>query len=196
MKSGRHVLSTACVTLAMVFLIALPVLAAEGAEPNPADTNTGVVFRWLNFVLVFGTIGYLLAKNGGGFFRANAKEIASRIHEATAAKAEADRALSEVEAKISRIDQEVGEMRETARKNFAIESERLRVSGLAEIEKINAAAHAELAASERVAQYQLREVAASMAVERAGALLRSKMNDEVRTKLFQTFLGELGRSKN
>ena len=69
-------------------------------------------------------------------------------------------------------------------------------SGLAEIEKIKLAARAELAASERAAQQQLREAAASMAVERAGALVNSRMNGEVRAKLFHSFLGELGRSAN
>ena len=42
----------------------------------------------------------------------------------------------------------------------------------------------------------LREVAASMAVERAGALVNSRMNLEIRAKLFHSFLGELGRSPN
>lgn len=196
MKSFRRILFSVSAALLMFFLAALPLLADEGAEPNPADTSTGVIFRWLNFILVFGGIGYLLAKNGGGFFRANAKAIASSIHEATAAKAEADRALSEVEGKISRLDQEVAEMREASRRNWSAESERLRASGAAEIEKINLAARAELGASERAAQHQLREIAATLAVERAGALVGSRMNNDVRARLFHIFLGELGRSAN
>jgi F0F1-type ATP synthase membrane subunit b/b' len=87
-------------------------------------------------------------------------------------------------------------LREEARRDWAQEAERLRASGVAEIEKINQAARVELAASERAAQQLVREIAASMAVERAAALVSSKMNTEVRAKLFQTFLGELGRSKN
>jgi len=35
-----------------------------------------------------------------------------------------------------------------------------------------------------------------MAVERAGALVNSRMNLEIREKLFHSFLGELGRSPN
>lgn len=196
MKSGRRFLVAVSGGFLMFFFLALPVLAAEAAEPDPAESATGLVFRWLNFVLVFGGIAYLLAKHGGAFFCANAKAIAASIHEATAAKAEADRALGEVDAKIARLDHEVAEMRETARRNWEAESERLRASGVAEIEKIDQAARAELAASERVAQQQLRELAASMAVERAGALINSRMNDEVRGRLFHSFLGELGRSAN
>jgi F0F1-type ATP synthase membrane subunit b/b' len=178
------------------FLTTLPVLAAEGAGPDPADSPAGLIFRWLNFILVFGGIAYLLAKHGGAFFRGNAKAIATSINEAAAAKAEADCELNEVEAKLSRLDQEVPELRETARRNFAVEAERLRASGAAEIEKIKQAARVELEASERAAQHELRNVAASLSVEQAGALVSSKMNNEVRARLFRTFLDELGRSSN
>ena len=183
-----------------VFLIfvltALPVLAAEDSAPDPADSPTGLVFRWLNFIILFGGIGFLIAKYGGGFFRGNAKEIAASIVQATAAKEEADRELHAVEAKVERLDQDVTEIREQARQNWAAESERLRSSGAAEIEKINQAARAELAASERAAQQQLRGIAASLAVTNAAALVGARMNAEVRAKLFQTFLADLGRSKN
>jgi F-type H+-transporting ATPase subunit b len=196
MKSLRRWFSVVAGALVIFFLTTIPVLAAEAAEPNPADSSAGLIFRWLNFALVFGGIAYLIKKHGAAFFGANAKAIASSITEAQAAKAAADRELSEVNARISRLDQEVAELREAASRDAAAEAERLRVSGVAEVEKIKQAAQAELAASERAAQQQLREVAASMAVERAGALVNSRMNQDVRAKLFHSFLGELGRSAN
>ncbi len=193
MRSCRRFLAFASGVLLIFFFMALPVLAAEGAEPDPAESTTGLIFRWLNFLIVFGGIAYLIAKHGGAFFRGNAKEIAASIVEATAVKAEADRELREAEAKIARLDQDVSELREAARRNWAAESERLRVSGRAEIDKINLAARGELAASERAAQQQVREIAASMAVERAAALVSSMMNTEIRARMFQSFLGELGK---
>jgi F0F1-type ATP synthase membrane subunit b/b' len=196
MKSCRPFLAFASGALLIFIFMTLPALAAEGAEPDPADSPAGLIFRWLNFVIVFGGIAYLIAKHGGAFFRGNAKAIAASIHEATAAKAEADRELHEVEAKIARFDQDVSEMRGEARQNWAAESERLHASGLAEIEKINQAARGELAASERTAQQQLRDIAAGMAVERAAALVSSRMNTEVRSRMFQSFLRELGRGAN
>jgi len=193
MKSCRQFLAFASSALLIFIFSALPVLAAEGAEPDPADSTAGLIFRWLNFLIVFGGIGYLIAKHGGAFFRGNAKEIAASIVEATAAKTEAERELRVVETKIARLDQDVAELREEARRNWATESERLYASGVAEIEKINLAARAELAASERAAQQQVREIAASMAVERAAALVSSKMNAEIRARMFQSFLSELGK---
>ncbi len=196
MKSLRRFPQIASAALLMLFFMALPVFAAEGAEPDPADSTAGLIFRWLNFLIVFGGIAYLIAKYGGAFFRGNAKEIAASIVEATAVKTEAERELREVETKIARLDRDVAEMREEARRNWAAESERLYASGQSEIEKIAHAAREELAASERAAQQQVREIAASMAVERAGALVSSMMNAEIRARMFQSFLSELGRGAN
>ena len=196
MKSIRRFLVFASGALLMLFFLALPVLAAEGAEPDPADTTAGLIFRWLNFLFVFGGLAYLLAKHGGAFFRGNAKAIAASIVEATAVKSEAERELREVETKIARLDRDVAEIREEARRNWAAESERLYASGQSEIEKIGQAARQELAASERAAQQQVREIAASLAVERAGALVSSMMNAEIRARMFQSFLSELGKGAN
>ena len=193
MKSSRRLLALARSILLILFFTTLPSMAREGGEPDPADSPTGLIFRWLNFLIVFGGIAYLIAKQGPAFFQGNAKEISASIAEATAVKAEADRELRIVETRIARLDQDVAEVREEARRNWAVESERLRASGLAEIEKINLAAQQELAASERAAQHEVREIAASLAVERAAALVSSKMNVEIRAKMFQSFLGEIGR---
>jgi F-type H+-transporting ATPase subunit b len=196
MKNFRRFLGFTSGALLTLFFTALPVLAAEGAEPDPADSTVGLIFRWLNFIIVFGGIAYLIAKHGGAFFRGNAKEIAASIVEATAAKAEADRELHEVESKIAHLDQDVAKLHEEAGQNWAVESERLRASCQNEIEKIAYAAREELAASERAAQQQVREIAASLAVERAAALVGSKMNAGIRARMFQSFLSELGRGPN
>jgi F0F1-type ATP synthase membrane subunit b/b' len=170
-------------------------IAADGAEPDPADTTAGLIFRWLNFAIVCGLVAYFVAKRRA-FFRNNAKEIAANIVQATAAKEEAGRELHSVETKIARVDQDVSELREQAQQNWAAESERLRASGAAEIEKINQAARAEMAASERAAQQQLRDIAASLAVKNAAALVGSRMNSEMRARIFQSFLADLGKGKN
>jgi F-type H+-transporting ATPase subunit b len=192
-KFSRRFLAFASSVFLILFFTALPMLAEESAKPDPADSPAGMVFRWLNFLIVFGAIAFLIAKHGGAFFKGNAKTIAANIREATAVKEEAESELRSVEVKIARLNQDVTEMREEAARNWAEESERLRASGAAEIEKINLAARAELAASERAAQQELRESAAAMAVDRAAALVSSMMNTETRARMFQSFLNELGK---
>lgn len=193
---GRRALPLLATALTTIFLTAIPALAAEGAAEDSGGFTPTAFFRWLNFVIVFGGIAYLIAKYGQSFFRANAQAIAAGIAEASAAKAEADRELHEVETKIASLDQEIAELREAARRDSQAEAERLLASGRVEVEKIRQAAQGELAASERAAQQELRAHAASLAVERAGMLVSSRMNGETRSKMFRAFLGKLARSTN
>jgi F0F1-type ATP synthase membrane subunit b/b' len=196
MKFPRRVLPIASTSLLIFFFTAFPALAQEGATADPVDSPAGLIFRWLNFIIVFGGIAFLIAKYGGAFFSGNAKAIAASIHEAAAAKDAAERELREVTAKVEHLDKDLSAMRDEAQKNWAVESERLRASSLVEIDKINQAARAELAASERAAQQQLREIAASLSVERAAVLLSSRMNPEIRARMFQSFLDKLGKGAN
>jgi F0F1-type ATP synthase membrane subunit b/b' len=196
MKSWRSTISRLAIFVAITFWCALPALAEEAANQDPVESPTGQIFKWLNFLLVFGGIGFLIAKNGGAFFRGNAKEISASIIEAQAVKAEAVRELQSTEQKIARLDQEVSEMRELARSESDVEAQRLRASGEAEIEKIKTAARVEMRAAERAAQQELRGVASTMAVDRAAAIVKSRMNTQVRSKILQYFLDELGRSTN
>ena len=196
MSTLRRFLTFASTALLISFFAALPALAQEGAKADPAESTVGSIFKWINFLIVFGAIAFLIGKHGGAFFRANAKEISASIVEATAVKAEADRELRETEAKVGRLDQDLTTMREEAQRNWAAESERLRASSVVEIEKINQAARGELAASERAAQQQLRQVAAALSVERAAALVSARMNPEIRSKMFQSFLDKLGKGAN
>lgn len=196
MRSWRARLFGIFSVCALLFLTALPVLAQQATEENPTSATSGLVFRWLNFFLIFGGAGYWIAKRGGNFFRANARTIAANITEASAAKAEAERALREVEEKAARLGEEVARLRTEALRMTADEIERLRKSGAEEVERIFQAARVEQAAAERAASQELKAVAASMAVERAGSLLQSRLDTETRARMFRAFLGELERSAN
>ena len=63
-----------------------------------------------------------------------------------------------------------------------------------EIEKINQAGRAEIAAAERAGAQGVRAIAARLATERAAALIREQMNDAAEDALFGAFVGELERA--
>ncbi len=170
--------------------------AAEGGSPDPADSTAGLVFRWLNFLLVFGGLAYLLARYGGAYFRGRAQTITASIREAAAEKAAAEQELREAAEKIASLDQEIAQMRRTAAEESAVTAERVAESGRREISRIEQASRAEISAAQRAARLELKSLAGGMAVERASVLVRSRMDANRRAALFQTFLAQLAGRAN
>ena len=186
----------ATVSLLALVLLAAPVLAAEGAEQNPAETPIGEFFQWLNFFLVFGGLGYFIAKKAPAYFDARAATISVAITEAAAAKALAERGLSEAQGKLARLDLEVAALRAASEKEAAGEAERLRRTTSDEIERISRAARAEMDAAERAARMELRAMGARLAVERAEALLKKQITADTQAALFRAFVQGLPESAN
>jgi len=179
----------------LLFLAAPPVCAQEG-EASPADSTIGWVFRWLNFAIVFGAIGYFAVKKGGPYFRAQAEAISRRIAEGTRAREAAERQRAEVKARLANLENEVVAMRAESKRDAEAEAQRLRALAREEAEKIEHAAQAEIAAAERAARIELKKLAARLAVERAEALLRQELTPKSETALFRAFVQELERSVN
>jgi F-type H+-transporting ATPase subunit b len=175
-------------------VVALPALAQEEQQPQPADTPVGFLFRWLNLVLVLGALIWVIRKFGGPYFRATARAISDAIHGAAAGRAASERQLSEADRQLASVEAEIQELRRAGARESASEAERLRALAQTEAEKIARAASAEMEAAERLARQQLRAIAARAATDRAAALVRQRMNAAADRALFGAFVGELERS--
>ena len=125
MKPGRWLIYAAFACFLVLACLAAPALGVEGGEPNPAEAPIGILFHWLNFLLVFGGLGYLIAKNGPAFFGGRAAAISAALAQAAAAKAEAERQLQQAEEKLQRLGQEVAELHAAAQREWAAEAERI-----------------------------------------------------------------------
>ncbi|MFZ3329255.1 MAG: hypothetical protein WA197_01385 [Candidatus Acidiferrales bacterium] len=182
---------------AAVFLLlaAAPVFAQEG-EASPADSPVGWVFRWLNFALVFGGIGYAIWKWGAPYFRQHAEEISNKIAEGTRAREAADAQRREIQAKLAGLDDEIKRLREVGQRDAEAEAQRLRDMGRVESENIERAARAEIEAAERQERLELKILGAKLAVELAEALLRRSLTPRGEEFLFNGFVTELKRSVN
>ena len=181
------------IVVVLLSVTPLPALAQENG-PDVTAMPVGTVFRWLNFLLVFGALAYLIAKFGGPYFRSRAHGIAKAIEEAQYARAAAERELREAEEKLASIDAEVQQEWRAAERESAADKERIRALTTSEIEKIGQAARAEIAAAERAGTQELRVIAARLATERAATLIRQRMNAAEEAALFDTFVEELAKA--
>ncbi len=176
--------------IAILLFTAISAHAAE--EGGSAGTErANEIFKWINFAIVAGLIAWVFLKLTPPFFRKNAETISSAISKATAAKAEAERQLREAEEKLARLEQEVAQLRATAQREIAAETERLKSITQSDIEKVKLAAKAEMEAAERAARLQLKTIAANLAVDGAESLLARELTPQVQESLVAAFVKSL-----
>jgi F-type H+-transporting ATPase subunit b len=176
-------------------LMATPALGQE-SESSGADSTTGWVFRWLNFAIVFGVIGYFAVKKGAPYFRKHADEISEKVEEGARAREAAENERRKAQSKLDGIEREVAAMREEAKRAAEAEIQRIRALAGKDKEAVERGAQAEIAAAERAARLELKAHAARLAVERAEAALSGALAPDADAKLFREFVAGIGGSAN
>jgi F-type H+-transporting ATPase subunit b len=182
-------LIAAAILSALLFLSTTVATASEGG--NAAGEPTGVTFKWIHFVII-GVLAYwVFGKLLPPAFKKKADMISDAITKATAAKTEAERQLKEAEAKLATLEQEVAAFRAMAQKDASADVERLRNATKTDMEKIVAAGKAEIAAAERAARLELKELAAKLSVDKAESLVAQQMTPAVQDALINNFVQSL-----
>ncbi len=177
--------------VAATFLFFAAVSAHAAAEGGAASERANEIFKWINFAIVAGLIGWVFLKLTPPFFRKNAETISSAITKATAAKAEGDRQLREAEEKLAHLPQEVAQLRATAQREASAEAERIRNITQSDMQKIGLAGKAEIEAAERAARLELKVIAANLAVDGAESLLTKQLTPQVQESLVAAFVKSL-----
>ena len=176
--------------IAILLFMAISAHAAEEGG-NATTERANEIFKWINFAIVAGLIGWVFLKLTPPFFRKNAETISSAISKATAAKAEAEQQLRGAEEKLARLDQERAQLRATAEREMAAEAERLRAATESDIQRVGLAAKAEIEAAERAARLELKATAANLAVDEAETLLTKELTPKVQESLLAAFVNSL-----
>jgi len=188
--------STAALLLALLVLAPLAsALAAEEGEHAAGGIPTELIFKWLNFITVFGGLGYLLRKPLGEFFAGQRAAIRSGIEEARKAREESRKRLAEVEGRLARLEQEVAGLRADAAETAAAEKQRIQEAARREAERVLATARAEMESVTRAARLELRAYAARLAVSLAEQEIRQRLTPQTHAALFQAFAGHLAPGK-
>jgi F-type H+-transporting ATPase subunit b len=192
-KTGRKALLFAATVFVALFVL-LPARAEEGSSVGTERATE--VFKWINFAIVGGVIGWVFVKLLPAIFRKNAEEITSAITRASEAKNAADAQLREAEAKISNLHKEIAELKAYSERESAAEVDRLRAATRSDIGKIAVAVKAEIEAAERAARLELKALAARLAVDGAESLLAKQLTPKAQESLISNFVKSLERGAN
>lgn len=117
-----------------------------------------------NFAIIAGIFIWLGRKYLPGAFRNRSAEIQRAMQEAQKASEEARRKLADIEARLMKLDVEIGMMRDAAEKEGTAEEARIKAAAEEDARKIIASAEQEIAAAAKSARRELTAYAADLAV--------------------------------
>ena len=121
----------------------------------------------LNFLVVALVIGWATKKYLPGMFRNRTASIQKAMEEARKTSEEANRRLAGIELRLSKLGEEIGEMRAAAEKEAAAEEQRIKAAAEDDARRIVEAAEQEISAVARAARRELTSYAADLAVSLA-----------------------------
>ena len=148
----------------------------------------------LNFLVVALVIGWATKKYLPGMFRNRTASIQKAMEEARKTSEEANRRLAGIELRLSKLGEEIGEMRAAAEKEAVAEELRIKAAAEEDTRKIVEAVEQEIAAVARAARRELTSYAADLAV----ALAKKQIQIDTATdqKLVRNFAQQLQTNGN
>jgi len=175
------------VLLALMWVPALVFGSQEGGQSAPSMTG----WKWANFALLAGGLGYLIAKKAPAFFQGRTAQIRKGIADAAKFKADAEARAAGIEKKVAELGAEIEALRAGARKESEAEYERLREETARQFAKIQAQAEREIASAAKAARMELKTQAAELAIGLAEKQLLGRITAEAGRGLVAGFVKDL-----
>jgi F-type H+-transporting ATPase subunit b len=152
-----------------------------------------ILWKWANFAILAGVLGYLISKKAGGFFRERTAEIQRGIQEAAQLRRDAEARAAEIEVRIGNLQAEINSLRSSARSEMDAENSRLRAETEQALQKVQSHAEQEIASAAKNARQELAAHSAQLALELAEQRIRAGITPAVQDQLVQDFVGSLSR---
>ncbi len=150
------------------------------------------IFRWANFLVLFGALLYLMRRPAADFFAARGKAITEGLESGRRASEEASQKVREINRRLASLESEIAAMRAAAAGEGQAEADRLRQAVRAEVQKIFAGSEQEVRALTKAARNELKGYAAGLAVELAEQRIRGRMTPEKQAELLRGYSAEIG----
>jgi F0F1-type ATP synthase membrane subunit b/b' len=166
----------------------------EGHEEAPMPNE--IWWKWANFAVLAGGLGYLIAKNAGPFFRSRTEEIQRGIADAAKVRADAEARAAEIESKVGNLATEVEGLRARSKQEIASEGARVQAETQAQIAKVQARAQMEIESASKQARLQLKAYSAQLALQLAEQQVRQKLDRGTHEELANGFIADIRQTAN
>jgi len=177
--------------LLSVLGVALLIPAAH-AQGEGGEDRLGL-WKWANFALLAGGLGYLIAKSAPPLFAARSRKIREDMAEAEHEREQAEARLNDVGRRLDNLESEMAALRAEAEMEAHRESQRMRVETEAEMARIRVHAEQELAAAGKAARLELKRYSAQLAIRQAELMVRERLTPGADNELVRDFVRGLDR---
>jgi len=179
--------------------------AHEVAHPNEAHGEgheapktyfgiPGWILKLANMLLFLGVLGWFL---GGPIKKAlidRRVQIQADAEEAKARRAKADQLAADIQARLTQIENDVRAIHDRAQAEGEKQKKELIAAAEAEAQKILQSARNEVDNRLKRARHELTEYAGELATQRAEQILREKVTDKDRERLFDESVREVAEA--
>jgi F-type H+-transporting ATPase subunit b len=169
----------------------LPAIAFAAEEGNKWGPWLEIG-KVLNLLLVAAVLVWALRKPLSNFFASRSQTIRDQLAEAQKARLEAEAKLAEIESRMSRLDDEIHEIKLAAEREAKEEYQRLLTAAEQDAGKIVERSRQEINGITRAAQQELKIHVAELSVQMAEEKIRGEITDADRGRIFSRFVTKLG----
>ena len=172
---------------------------AHGGEHEAPKTYFGIpgwILKLVNMLLFLGVLGWAL---GGPIKKALGErrvQIQTDAEEARARRAKADQLAADIQARLTQIENDVRGIQERAQSEGERQKRELIAAAEAEAQKILQSARNEVENRLKRARHELTEYAGELATQRAEQILREKVTDQDRERLFEDSVREVAEARS
>jgi F-type H+-transporting ATPase subunit b len=184
-------------TLAFALAVATtPGLAQEHETKGEAaheqkDEGHLEIWKWVNFLILAGGLGYMIGKNAGPFFAGRSASIRKDMEESLRQSKEAEARAAEVDRRLATLESQIASLRAESDKELKASAERLSQQTADEIAKIQAHSAQEIASAGKQARSELKRYSAELAMGLAEQKVRARMTQNAQDDLVDSFVRDL-----
>jgi F-type H+-transporting ATPase subunit b len=178
----------------IILLLLLPLfLSFSSSEEKGPSALTDLLGKSLNFLILFGGLGYILAKPLKRFLGELVLSARKIMEETDRAAREAENRLEIITSRLKALDGEIQAIRAKGQEAGRKESERILAAARQEAEKIRTFTQQEIEMRVQAAKKDLRAHAADLAVTLARAKIERLLTPELHQRLIDNSISSLGK---
>lgn len=177
---------------ALIVLLLVPLFLFMVAEEGGSSSRKGEFLgKVINFVVLFGGLGYFLYKPLRNYLQKRSEGIEKAIAEAREARLDAERKLQEAKKKLAALEAEVFRIIKDGENEGVRDKERIKALTEKEVERIKIFAQQEIEAQLRAGKQELKEYTSELATALAEARLKEKITSQDHAKLIDKSIEKL-----